>query len=69
MGVDFANVEDWVEEGTDTEDPVNFDNFNLSEEGMIITFNPYDVGPYVMGPFKVIIPFDKFNGNIIYPVK
>lgn len=45
----------WIETGTGT-DPINYQNFVLTEESVIFLFNPYQVAPYVAGPQMVEIP-------------
>jgi len=67
IDVDPADVEDWIIEGTDPSEPGNFRDFNLTEDSLMITFDPYEVGPYAMGAFTVYIPYAEFNGNILYP--
>ena len=35
----------------------NYQNWNLDRSGLLITFDPYQVGPYVDGPSEVFIPY------------
>lgn len=35
----------------------NFTNWNLTEDGLRISFDPYQVAPYAAGPQEVVIPF------------
>ncbi len=42
----------------------NFLNFAFSNEGIIIFFDRYNVAPYYLGEFKVVIPYEKIE-NII----
>ncbi len=37
--------------------PENFTRWNLSNEGLIVTFDEYQVAPYAAGPQTVTIPF------------
>jgi hypothetical protein len=37
--------------------PENFQNWNISDQGLVITFDPYTVGSYASGYHKVTIPF------------
>ena len=67
IDVDPADVEDWIIDGTDPSEPENFRDFNLTADSLMITFDPYEVGPYVMGAFTVYIPYAEFEGNILYP--
>ena len=36
----------------------NYRNWNISDDGILITFDEYQVAPYVAGPQTVVIPFD-----------
>ena len=42
----------------------NFKSYNITEKGLIITFNDYQVGPYVIGQQEVLIPYEKIT-NIV----
>jgi hypothetical protein len=61
------DAEDWIIDGTDPLEPDNFKDFNLTADSLMITFDPYEVGPYVMGAFTVFVPYAEFDGNILYP--
>ncbi|MDD2922718.1 MAG: DUF3298 domain-containing protein [Anaerolineales bacterium] len=37
--------------------PVNYRNWNLSDEGLVIAFDAYQVAPYAAGPQIVVIPY------------
>ncbi len=37
--------------------PENYDNWNVYDEGLVITFDEYQVAPYAAGPQTVVIPF------------
>jgi hypothetical protein len=37
--------------------PENFQNWNFDEKGLVITFDPYQVGSYAAGFHKVMIPY------------
>jgi len=65
--VDPAEVDDWILEGTDPSEPDNFRDFNITADALMISFDPYEVGPYVMGAFTVYIPYSEFGDNIFYP--
>lgn len=45
---------DWIREGTG-EDPYNYRNFALTEDALVLFFEPYQVAPYAAGPFTVEI--------------
>jgi hypothetical protein len=36
----------------------NYKNWNLLLDGLQISFDPYQVGPYAVGPQKVLVPMD-----------
>jgi hypothetical protein len=35
----------------------NYRNWNLTKKGLMFTFDPYQVGPYAVGPQTVIVPY------------
>ena len=37
-------------------------NFAVSGRGLHLHYNPYEVGPYVMGPTDLIVPLEVFSG-------
>lgn len=37
--------------------PENFHSWNISEQGLAISFDPYQVAPYAAGPQLVVIPY------------
>jgi hypothetical protein len=41
--------------------PENYRVWNISADGLMITFDQYTVAPYAAGPQKVVIPFDKMS--------
>jgi hypothetical protein len=44
------------EEGLETKE-VNFANWNLTEKGLRLSFDPYQVAPYAAGAQEVVVPF------------
>jgi len=66
-GMDLANVDSWIKDGTDPSEPENFENFYFTEDAFAVHFDQYEVGPYSMGPFTVNIPYEEFDGNLLYP--
>lgn len=56
---------DWVRRGAGP-DPENFQNWNISRKGLILSFPPYQVACYAGGPSYVTIPFSKLQ-NLIEP--
>lgn len=67
LGIDPVDVNSFILDGTDPSEPENFDDFNLTDTALIINFDPYEVGPYVAGAFTVVIPYEEFEGKILYP--
>jgi hypothetical protein len=48
-------------------EPGNFklnENFAISTGGLLFTFNPYEIGPYVMGAPQVFIPYKEMDALI-----
>jgi hypothetical protein len=56
---------DWVQRGAGPEEE-NYRNFTISERGLTIYFDQYQVASYADGPFEVLIPFDKIK-DILNP--
>jgi hypothetical protein len=56
------NLEDktFIDEGTKPE-AKNFRNWNIEENGLKITFDEYQVAPYVFGPQEVEIPYSELK--------
>ena len=42
--------------------PENFNRWNISVDGLVITFDEYQVAPYAAGPQLVVIPFSELQG-------
>jgi hypothetical protein len=54
-GVDYEALREFVEDGTaPTAD--NFTNVSLEPGGLVVSFDPYQVGPYGEGPREVHVP-------------
>ena len=47
---------EWVERGAGPNED-NYGNWNISKKGLVITFDPYQVAPYVVGPQVVVVPY------------
>lgn len=60
----LANKE-MVSEGTQPT-PANFKNWNIRPDGLLITFDEYQVAPYVNGAQTVLIPFPELK-TVIAP--
>lgn len=54
---------DWISGGA-SPDQANFKTFLITENSLIILFDPYQVAPYVWGIVAVNIPFSKFKENM-----
>jgi len=39
----------------------NYQNWNITPQGLLISFDPYQVAPYAMGPSTVTIPYGYLN--------
>lgn len=44
--------------------PVNYRNWNITPDGLMITFDTYQVGPGAAGPQTVIVPYDQIKAMI-----
>jgi hypothetical protein len=42
----------------------NYRNWNIAPEGLMITFDTYQVGPGAAGPQRVVVPYDQLSGVI-----
>lgn len=42
----------------------NYRNWNITPEGLLITFDEYQVAPYASGPQKVTVPYSELRGLI-----
>lgn len=53
--------DEWIKNGAGA-DAENFKSWNISEKGLVLNFNPYQVAAYAAGPQFVVIPYDKLKG-------
>lgn len=66
--------EQMIQEGASAKSE-NFEAWNITRKGLVITFDPYQVGPYAAGPQVVVIPFSilknimKKDGELLPIVK
>jgi hypothetical protein len=51
------------EEGLEPKEE-NFKNWNLTEKGLRLSFDPYQVAPYAAGPQEVLIPFSELRSLV-----
>ena len=54
---------DWPETGANPV-PENYENWNIQQDGILITFNPYQVASYAAGPQWVLIPYSELEPYI-----
>lgn len=40
------------------------DNFNLDKKGLVLQYSEYEIGPYIVGLPRLVIPYDQLNGII-----
>jgi hypothetical protein len=59
----YQNIKDMILEGT-AADVNNFDNWVVENDSLTIIFNPYQVGPYVMGIQSLSIPLSEMTAMI-----
>ncbi|MGI8786435.1 MAG: DUF3298 domain-containing protein [Pyrinomonadaceae bacterium] len=52
--------DEWLKNGAGA-DAKNFKSWNITEKGLMINFDPYQVAAYAAGPQTVIIPFEKLK--------
>lgn len=56
--------DEWIARGAGA-DAENFSNWNMSKNGLLITFDQYQVAAYAAGSPTVLIPYDKLK-NILW---
>lgn len=62
-GADYEALSSFVADGTaPTAD--NFTNVSLEPDGLVVSFDPYQVGPYAAGPREVHIPASKVQSML-----
>lgn len=44
--------------------PENYRNWNISENGLLITFDEYQVAPYAAGAQEVLVPYERLSALI-----
>jgi hypothetical protein len=44
--------------------PENYDNWNITPDGLLITFDMYQVAPGASGPIQVLVPYDQLQAVI-----
>ncbi len=54
---------EWIATGT-APDPINYRNWVPTEEGLRLTFEPYQVAPYAVGPQAITIPWADLAGSL-----
>lgn len=56
---------DWIKSGAGPEEK-NYQSWNITRKGLVITFDPYQVASYAEGPHEVVIPYSVLK-NVIDP--
>ena len=54
---------DMFKQGADPT-PDNYQDWNIASDGLVITFNEYQVAPYVSGPQTVTVPYSELKSLI-----
>ena len=44
--------------------PDNYHNWNITSDGLLITFDEYQVAPYAAGPQTVTVPYSELKGSL-----
>jgi len=60
QGDEWLGDSDWIAEGAGPKES-NFIAFNLTAEGLLITFDAYQVAAYAAGPQEVLIPYSELQ--------
>lgn len=60
MGDDYDDM-GWIEQGSGV-NPANYQNFVLMQNSILFVFPPYQLAPYVAGPFEVTVLLDDLDG-------
>ncbi|HRF50059.1 MAG TPA: RsiV family protein [Anaerolineales bacterium] len=45
-------------------DDLNYRSWNLTDDGVLISFDPYQVGPYAAGPQEIVVPYNELAALI-----
>lgn len=59
----YTNINDMITSGA-SPDLKNFNTWNIKDDNLVITFNPYQVAPYVFGTQTVSIPLSEMTSMI-----
>jgi hypothetical protein len=63
---EFKDI-DWIREGAGPKIN-NFQSWNITRKGLKFSFDPYQVGPYAIGGFETIVPYQKFEFKVQSPL-
>ena len=63
MQAEYSHDEQWVMSGAGPEEK-NFSSFNVTDKGLLITFDEYQIDCYAAGPSEVFVPYSVFTENI-----
>lgn len=59
----YSRDEEWVKSGAAPK-PSNFSKFNLTEQGLLVTFDEYQIDCYAAGRSEVLVPYSVFGDNL-----
>jgi hypothetical protein len=65
QGADAMLDDDWIQKGAGP-DVTNYDKWAITKQGLEITFDPYQVGPYAAGSQRIVVPYSALK-DIIKP--
>jgi hypothetical protein len=63
IDVEWSDAE-WITTGTEPTE-ANYRSWALSEDSLVLYFDPYQVAPYAVGVVKVHIPLAEIEGSLI----
>ena len=58
----YPHDEGWVKSGAGPK-PSNFSKFNFTAEGLLVTFDEYQIDCYAAGRSEVVVPYSVFGDN------
>ncbi|MGI8655152.1 MAG: RsiV family protein [Pyrinomonadaceae bacterium] len=57
------NPENWIAEGTAPK-AENYQHWNIARDGILISFDDYQVGPHSMGQPQILVPYDQLRNDL-----
>jgi hypothetical protein len=64
-GADYEALSEFVEDGT-APMAENFTSVSLEPGGLVVSFDPYQVGPYAAGPREVHVPTGEVQSMLAF---